>query len=522
MLRKKPLGLTKSDKQTHQAPRKGYIPRNTLEAPTSSYPAIPGYRKPRAHVASELDHTLRARGQDLQARKGEQFTTAKQKHQEANSLDSLDLLGDSSSFLSYQQPATPEVVARSSRPSWFGASTQAQQRSLARSLSIGSSTSKALDEFRKLHYDLSDFIESLSPTMDSAHYVTSSPYTPPKPKQDISQSTNIPAFGKPSAIHSPLVKDKSIFNVPKSHRPRPEHHRAEAKIEPIPQSRDPRSEFAMPQNVMGPKSSFHNPYDADLDVVEIPRPVNAPPPMSYPTAPKMYSSLEGLNGGYTSVNVPKTSISGTVIDIPDDVLLDRKFGAADPFQYIDSEKAHKNIKALLEGAFEDDEDVPRTRRRKKIKEKLEEAEAKLNEAEQKNSKGEEGNKDTLRADEGEEDEEEDDGTIEGLKVKLLPHQIDGVAWMRDREVTLKKRKGALPKGGLLADDVGPATSGRHMPLLTSVDGSRQNDSIHCINIDESSSTSNGYHQKGRAKHLFERRQGYLGCCPPGPDQTMGS
>ncbi|KAJ0167411.1 putative ATP-dependent helicase [Colletotrichum tanaceti] len=46
-----------------------------------------------------------------------------------------------------------------------------------------------------------------------------------------------------------------------------------------------------------------------------------------------------------------------------------------------------------------------------------------------------------------------DGSMEGLKVKLLPHQVEGVEWMRGRELGPVKR-GKVPKGGILADDMG--------------------------------------------------------------------
>ena len=117
--------------------------------------------------------------------------------------------------------------------------------------------------------------------------------------------------------------------------------------------------------------------------------------------------------------------------------------ASDPFNYMDSAKANENIKALLEGAFEDEEDQPRTRRKKK------EQDAKIDELANKMAgiKVEEGNAE-------EEDEDEDDGTVEGLKVKLLPHQIDGVDWMKDKELGTKKTRGVFPKGGILADDMG--------------------------------------------------------------------
>ncbi|KOS17426.1 putative ATP-dependent helicase [Escovopsis weberi] len=47
----------------------------------------------------------------------------------------------------------------------------------------------------------------------------------------------------------------------------------------------------------------------------------------------------------------------------------------------------------------------------------------------------------------------DDGVVDGLNVQLLPHQVEGVNWMRGRELGPVKR-GKVPKGGLLADDMG--------------------------------------------------------------------
>jgi SNF2 family DNA or RNA helicase len=123
------------------------------------------------------------------------------------------------------------------------------------------------------------------------------------------------------------------------------------------------------------------------------------------------------------------------------------------YSYIDSAKAQENIKALLEGAFEDEEDKPRTRARKK------KVEADINDLAAKLQQVSVGSNDEKKPEEpepeGEEEEEEvDDGTREGLKVKLLPHQIEGVAWMCEKENGQKKTRGVLPKGGILADDMG--------------------------------------------------------------------
>ncbi|GAP92478.2 putative SNF2 family domain-containing protein [Rosellinia necatrix] len=81
-------------------------------------------------------------------------------------------------------------------------------------------------------------------------------------------------------------------------------------------------------------------------------------------------------------------------------------------QYVDPKKAAADIKALLEGSLEDDEEKA-----------------------------------------AKEEATEDKSRIEGLRVRLLPHQIDGVEWMKNRELGPVKR-GKVPKGGLLADDMG--------------------------------------------------------------------
>lgn len=215
--------------------------------------------------------------------------------------------------------------------------------------------------------------------------------------------------------------------------------------------------FRPPQPIQ-PRSSQTN-----ADVVEIPRPTNAPSSNAYPRPSQTYSSLNPTTSGFQSVNA--RDYHRPVIDLTkpqpsyqtyqvyqDPALLDERFGAADPYLYVDAGKATENIKALLEGAFEDEEDKPRTRGRKKkveaavagLTDKLQglEVEAKVNKEKPDDQEEEE------------EEDDEDDGTVEGLKVKLLPHQVDGVEWMKDKEIGTKKKNGVLPKGGILADDMG--------------------------------------------------------------------
>lgn len=138
--------------------------------------------------------------------------------------------------------------------------------------------------------------------------------------------------------------------------------------------------------------------------------------------------------------------------VPDSIVFGDNFGAEDPYNYIEAGKATENIKALLEGAFEDEEDKPRTRGRKK---KAEAAVAGFaDKVKELGIKSDEKVDEKEEAD-GEDEGDVDDGTVEGLKVKLLPHQVDGVEWMRDKEIGVKKKNGILPKGGILADDVRP-------------------------------------------------------------------
>ncbi|KAI3398239.1 hypothetical protein diail_9716 [Diaporthe ilicicola] len=91
--------------------------------------------------------------------------------------------------------------------------------------------------------------------------------------------------------------------------------------------------------------------------------------------------------------------------------------------YTDPAKANEDLKALLEGGLEEDD--------------------------------EEDNKGDL-----------EDGTLEGIKVKLLPHQVEGVKWMKGRELGPVKR-GKVPKGGILADDMGLGKTLQSISLILS-------------------------------------------------------
>ncbi|KAL8757174.1 MAG: hypothetical protein Q9199_002398 [Rusavskia elegans] len=278
--------------------------------------------------------------------------------------------------------------------------------------------------------------------------------TPQKPSQPAFEDIKQPEFGKASPLQNRFLP-KDVFNIPKLNRPRPEHH------QPIvPQ----RPAYVQPQNTLSHQKAEPPRYQhavpgysltKDTDVVEIPRPKNVLPwQNNITTQQPLFSSLGNVQS-FASVNPRQPATSYVDLTKPqnafasDPALFDDKFGAADPFLYVDAGKATENIKALLEGAFDDEDTKPRTRGRRK---KAEAAVAGLTDKLKGLDVDPSANGENAQSEH--EDEDFDDGTVEGLKVKLLPHQVDGVEWMRDKEASMKKIKGVLPKGGILADDMG--------------------------------------------------------------------
>ncbi|KAI9790588.1 MAG: hypothetical protein M1835_000878 [Candelina submexicana] len=251
------------------------------------------------------------------------------------------------------------------------------------------------------------------------------PYSPQKTNKLAPFNPQQPQFGKQSPLR-PSTNLENVFNKPRPNHPRPEHH----TLPPI-------------SSILGNDS-----------VVEIPKPQAVPPaPLqgsSRPTFSSQDSVFRPINPFAKPHNLVDLTGSEDVFD-SDRVLLDDRFGASDPYAYIDTAKAQENLKALLEGAFDEDDEKPRTRARKT---KLAaEEEARLAGKLKGLSVEGGGNKEAQVAG-GDDDDEEDDGTIEGLTVKLLPHQVDGVSWMKDKEIGVRKKNGVLPKGGILADDMG--------------------------------------------------------------------
>lgn len=352
-----------------------------------------------------------------------------------NSNDHLSALGESSSLFSDISPATEAIKV-----------TKHQD------VQLGGRRPLTLQQF---NFD--------SPPPSNMVVEREAPKaTPQKPKQPGFSAAGQPEFGKPSPLGN-RVQPPNVFHVPRPHQSRPEHHRPAppAGVSHLQQVKD------IAQKVVDPlrlgRASQPISIQSSPDVVEIPKPAAPPAWNNYTRPPPVYSSYNPPTSGFTSVN----SYHRPIVDLTkpqppsytDPALLDDGFGAADPFLYVDAGKATENIKALLEGAFEDEDDKPRTRGRKKkvdaaiagMTDKLQGLEVKAEEKKE--------------SEEEDEEKEEEDGTVEGLKVKLLPHQVDGVAWMRDKETGVKKKNGVLPKGGILADDMGLGKTIQSIALL---------------------------------------------------------
>ena len=166
-----------------------------------------------------------------------------------------------------------------------------------------------------------------------------------------------------------------------------------------------------------------------------------------PAPQQTFGSMGGIYGGFKSVNTNYAYIPNANNNFVDLSLNNYYDAVAGPYTYVDPVKAEEDLKALLEGVIEDEEDdIPRTRSRRK-KQAVETTTL----LDKLKSLSVDQEKIVVTSDD--EDEEEDDGTVEGIRVKLLPHQVEGLEWMRGRELGTGK-KGKVPKGGILADDMG--------------------------------------------------------------------
>lgn len=144
-------------------------------------------------------------------------------------------------------------------------------------------------------------------------------------------------------------------------------------------------------------------------------------------------------------------------------------GSREEVFYTDPTKASADLKALLEGGMEEEDDE--AEEEEETKEEKKEPEAKEPQAKGPQtdsiSKPKPSSKEIPQPSETSSTTDTGkpakkvvkrskipkSGKVDGLNVQLLPHQVQGVEWMRGRELGPVK-KGTVPKGGLLADDMG--------------------------------------------------------------------
>ncbi|KAG8629126.1 hypothetical protein KVT40_002991 [Elsinoe batatas] len=297
----------------------------------------------------------------------------------------------------------------------------------------------------------------------------------------INASSVQPQFGQASPLRNPLKPQPNIFNPnPK----RPEHHRPNppvfyrpgqkplAPAQTFPQQA-PSSKTQQPSFGPSSREGYYLPGQKrqevpsasastaiSADFFEISRPTNAPARTIVPATKPTFSSL-GPKTNFSPFKPVGQRSSPIVIDDDDDgfnpdaAFKDDKFGAVDPYMYVDPSKAGEDIKALLEGAFDDDEDRPKTRLRNRARKTTPDKPKKKTLADKlANLDVKDGSSGDSEVKEDGGDDEEEDGTVEGMAVKLLPHQVEGVSWMLDKEIGVRKKNGVLPKGGILADDMG--------------------------------------------------------------------
>jgi SNF2 family DNA or RNA helicase len=304
-----------------------------------------------------------------------------------------------------------------------------------------------------------------------------------------------PQFGETSPLRNPLKSTRPsgeyghLFNKPKPGQRRPEHFQLAPRIpsQPPPAYTNNAADALNRPFKVPAAARYSSASSTASDVMEIPpaqfqprpshgvpiaKPYNLPQTTTYPPPRPMFSSmdhhdvLQPINKG---AHNPLQPARQTVIlddeDFDPDAALRAegdRFGAPDMYAYVDQGAASENIKALLEGAFDEDEKIPRTRLRKKKKQRDDAGKSladRLGALEVKDQETEATTDDL--------DEDEDDGTVDGLKIKLLPHQVDGVAWMIEKETGNHNKRAKLPKGGILADDMGLGKTVQSIALILS-------------------------------------------------------
>ncbi|KAE8453441.1 hypothetical protein EG329_010302 [Mollisiaceae sp. DMI_Dod_QoI] len=362
----------------------------------------------------------------------------------ANSVRLSDI-GDSSSLFSYNSPvsfgfgsAAKPTDTNSPIPFVFGISAHApREKRRTRTNEMVNERSPAKAPLRPV------IPNEQAPTQSDSSF---KPASQPDLFASRPPPSSVPQFGQPTLPHSPLnrgpSKQSSMFIQPKT---RPELHRdsdrpAHTQLQAL---KDAPHKVVQPLIPRAP--------------AEYRQPVRAPAPQApaYTTTaaapPKLFSSMGNTYGGFQTVNSSSSYKGYNYIDLTANNYRDP---IENPYTFVDAAKAQEELKALLEGVIQDDDDVPRTRLRKKRKEAEADDLAKKFKKFSVDEDEDDDEEEKLTVASDDEEEEEDDGTVEGIKVKLLPHQIEGLEWMQGRELGTGKKGSRVPKGGILADDMG--------------------------------------------------------------------
>jgi hypothetical protein len=221
--------------------------------------------------------------------------------------------------------------------------------------------------------------------------------------------------------------------------------------------------------LMQPIRATASPEQWQLPTVDLTKeddPAVIPIPQNYPTFSR--PQFNAVNHGFNRSTIDLTrdgAVRGPpVYPLPAGGALHGTYYGGD---FVDTAKTTESVKALLEGI--NDEPVLKVGKRKKknkkpVKNKVNDeltnmlGNAKLDDVETDkenhtlpheqvvDAEDAASETDQEEDEEEEEEEEEDLSYVEGLKVRLLPHQIRGVAFLKSRE----EGKG---RGGILADDV---------------------------------------------------------------------
>ncbi|KIY00437.1 uncharacterized protein Z520_04122 [Fonsecaea multimorphosa CBS 102226] len=280
------------------------------------------------------------------------------------------------------------------------------------------------------------------------------PYARTQPLMRPGTSANTSA---PRQVSASQQQDKysNLFVSAKRPAQRPELHKPHVVANPLQTLKDNAATAGHP-----PKPTSSRPPQDD-DFYEIPKPVNFPTWKPKPFVPPTFSSQQPPNPYFRATAIDITQ-ENPVLTRPAQPLNNSFFRAeryetTDPYTYMNSTQASESIKALLEGAFEDEEEKPRTRRRKKeLDKKLGDLADMVKDMSVTSEDKSESTQEEV------EEEDDDDGAVPGLKVKLLPHQIDGVDWMVSKEIGKNRTY-----GGILADDMGLGKTIQSIALMLS-------------------------------------------------------